>query len=38
MVRVLPESAKQPKELALTIFRSFAVIVFALIRDWKREK
>ena len=36
--RLLLESAKQAKEMALTIYYSFVVIVFALIRDLKREK
>ena len=39
MASVLPESAKQPKEMmALTINGSFAITIFALIGDWKWEK
>ena len=38
MVRALPETAKQPKEMILAIYGSFAFTVFTLTGDWKWEK
>ena len=37
MVRVFPNSANQPNEMALTICTSISRNCFRLMRDWKLE-
>ena len=37
MVTILPEPAKQPNEMVLIIYGSFAIVVFALIRDCRQN-